>query len=117
MVPSRCHAWPKSVLVADQSDEPSLTTARHALTDEHETAITVSAPVGDDTGVQVAPPLVVATTTPPGSDAPSDPTAMQSLVVGHDTPLSSGVLPPATCCACHDRPPFLVATITVAEPG
>jgi hypothetical protein len=117
-LPSRCHDWPKSVLVADQINEPSLTMARHAVTEEHETVITVSAPVGAVTGFQVVPAFVVARTTPlPGSEAPVDPTAMQSVGVGHDTPLSWGVLPPATCCARHVRPPFLVATITVVDPG
>jgi hypothetical protein len=92
--------------------------ARHWVTDEHETDITVSAPLGMATGFQVAPAFVVATTTPlPGSDPPLDPTAMQSVGVGHDTPLNCGVLPPATCCRRHVRPPFLVATMTVAEPG
>jgi hypothetical protein len=77
------------VLVADHTNEPSFTTARHCVTDEHETDITVRAPVGAVTGTQVAPAFVEATTTPlPGSDPPLDPTAMQSFGVGHDTPLS-----------------------------
>jgi hypothetical protein len=106
------------VVVADQTNEPSFTRARHSVADEHETVITVRAPVGAATGFQVAPALVVASTTPlPGRDPPLDPTAMQSVGVGHDTPLSCGVLPPVTCCARHVRPPFFVATITVADPG
>jgi hypothetical protein len=89
MFPSRCHAWPKSVLLADQINEPSLTMAMHCVTVEQETDITVRAPVGAATGLQVVPASVVARTTPlPGSDAPFDPTAMQSVGVGHDTPLS-----------------------------
>jgi hypothetical protein len=92
--------------------------ARHWVTDEHETDVTVRAPFGVATGFQVAPAFVVATTTPlPGSDPPLDPTAMQSVGVGHDTPLNCGVLPPATCCCRHVRPPFSVATITVVGPG
>ena len=39
---------------------------------------------------------------------------MHSVVVGQDTPLSSGVLPPTTCCAFHVTPPLVVASITVA---
>jgi hypothetical protein len=118
MLAWRCHAWPKSVLVADQTNEPSLTMARHSVTDEHETVTTASAPVGAATVLHVVPPSVVARTTPlPGSDAPLDPTAMQWVGVGHDTPLSWGVLPPATCCPRHVRPPFFVATITVVDSG
>jgi hypothetical protein len=106
------------VLVADQIKEPSFTIARHWLTDEHETDITVRAPVGAVTGAQVAPAFVEARTTPlPGSDPPSEPTAMQSFGVGHDTPLNCGVPPPAMFCSRHVRPPFFVATITVVEPG
>ena len=64
---------------------------------------------------QVAPPSLVVMTTPlPGSDAPLEPTAMHSVAVGQETPLSWGVLPPATCCAFHVRPPLVVAAITVA---
>ena len=86
------------MLIADQINVPSLTMARHSVADEHETEITVSAAVGVATGFHVAPALVVATTTPlPGSDAPLDPTATQSFGVGHETPFSSGMLPPATC--------------------
>ena len=57
-------------------------------------------------------------TTPlPGSDAPLEPTAMHSVAVGQDTPLSCGVLPPATCCAFQVVPPSVVAAITVAPVG
>jgi len=53
--------------------------------------------VGDVAGAQVLPASVVVTTTPlPGSDAPFDPTAMQLVAVGQETPLSCGALPPAT---------------------
>jgi len=117
-LPSRCQACPKLVLVADQTNEPSFTMTRHWVVEEHETDITVRAPFGMATGFQVTPAFVVATTTPlPGSDPPLVPTAMQWVGVGHDTPLNCGVLPPVTCCCRHVRPPFLVATITVAEPG
>jgi hypothetical protein len=106
------------VVVADQINEPSFTMARHAVTEEQETVTTVRAPVGAATGFHVAPALVVARTTPlPGSDPPLDPTAMQSVGVGHDTPLNWGVLPPVTCCSRHVRPLFFVATITVVDPG
>jgi hypothetical protein len=42
---------------------------------------------------------------------------MHAVAVGHDTPLSWGVLPPATCCAFQVKPPFFVATITFGLPG
>ncbi len=62
---------------------------------------------GDVTGDQVAPPSDVVTTTPlPGNDAPFEPTAMQSVGVGHEMPLSWGVLPPATRWAFHETPPL-----------
>jgi hypothetical protein len=70
---------------------------------------------GDAAADHVAPASLVVMTTPlPGSEAPLDPTAMHSVVVGQDTPLSWGVLPPATCCAFHVKPPLVVASITVA---
>src|SRR5271155_1659829 len=76
---------------------------------------TTSAFCGDTAGDQVAPASLVAMTTPlPGSDAPLEPTAMHSVVVGQETPLSSGVLPPATFCALHLTPPSVVASMTVA---
>ena len=79
---------------------------------------TTSAFCGDAAADQVAPASLVVTTTPlPGSDAPLEPTAMHSVAVGQDTPLSCGVLPPATCCAFHVTPPLLVAAITVAPLG
>jgi hypothetical protein len=90
----------------------------HSVADKQETVITARAPVGAATAFQVAPESVVAKTTPlPGSDAPLDPTAMHSVADGQATPLSSGVLPPATGWFCHVLPPFFVATITVAEAG
>jgi hypothetical protein len=76
---------------------------------------TTSAFCGEDAADQVAPASLVVMTTPlPGSDAPLEPTAMHSVAVGQDTPLSCGVLPPATCWALHVLPPLLVAAITVA---
>ena len=42
---------------------------------------------------------------------------MHSVAVGQDTPLSCGVLPPATCCAFQVTPPLVVAAITVAPLG
>ena len=45
------------------------------------------------------------------------PTAMQASRVGHEMPLSCGVVPPVTCCGSQVVPPFLVATMTVAPPG
>lgn len=73
---------------------------------------------GDAAADQVAPASLVVMTTPlPGSDAPLDPTAMHSVAVGHETPLSCGVLPPCTCCAFHEAPPLVVAAITVAPVG
>ena len=76
---------------------------------------TTSAFCGEDAADQVAPASLVVMTTPlPVSDAPLEPTAMHSVAVGQDTPLSCGVLPPATCCALQVLPPLLVAAITVA---
>jgi hypothetical protein len=74
---------------------------------------------GEDAAVQVAPASLVVMTTPlPGSDAPVDPTAMHSVAVGHDTPLSCGVPSPTTRCALQLLPPSVVAAITVAPvPG
>ena len=64
----------------------------------HATLVTASALVGDVAGAQVLPASVVVTTTPlPGSEAPFDPTAMHRVALGQETPLSCGVLPPATC--------------------
>ena len=61
----------------------------------HVTLETASAFCGEAAAVQVAPASLVVMTTPlPGSDAPLDPTAMHSVAVGQDTPLSCGVLPP-----------------------
>ena len=39
---------------------------------------------------------------------------MHAFAAGQDTPLSCGVLPPATVCAFQVLPPLVVATITVA---
>ena len=70
---------------------------------------------GVDAADHVVPASVVEKTTPlPGNDAPLDPTARQSVAVGHETALSCGVIPPATCCAFHDFPPSVVAAMTVA---
>src|SRR5271167_934145 len=94
---------------------PSLTMAVQSIGLAQVTLETTSAFCGDVAEDQVAPASLVVMTTPlPGSDAPLEPTAMHSVVVGQDTPLSSGVLPPTTCCAFHVTPPLLVASITVA---
>src|SRR5271170_8338442 len=94
---------------------PSLTTAVQSIGLAQVTLGMTSAFCGDAAGDQVAPASLVVMTTPlPGSDSPLEPTAMHSVVVGQDTPLSWGVLPPATCCAFHVRPPLVVASITVA---
>ena len=79
------------------------------------TLVTASASMGAVAGDHVVPASRVVTTTAlPGSEAPVEPTAMQSVAVGHETPLSCGVPPPATCWAFHDFPPLVVATMTVA---
>ena len=79
------------------------------------TLVTASASMGAVAGDHVVPASRVVTTTAlPGSEAPVEPTAMQSVAVGHETPLNCGVLPPATCWAFHDFPPLVVATMTVA---
>jgi len=92
---------------------PSLTMAVQSIGLAQVTLETTSAFCGAAAGDQVAPASLVVMTTPlPGSDAPLEPTAMHSVMVGQDTPLSSGVLPPSTCCAFHVTPPLLVASIT-----
>jgi hypothetical protein len=101
-------------LWADHVSVPSVTMAVQLDEAVHATLVTARALVGDVAGAHVEPALVVVTTTPlPGSDAPFDPTAMHLVTVGQETPLSCGVLPPATCWALHDTPALVVATITV----
>jgi hypothetical protein len=39
---------------------------------------------------------------------------MQSVAEGQETPLSCGVLPPATSCGFQVTPPSVVAAMTVA---
>ena len=113
--PCCCQLCPKSSLWADHVEMPSLTTTVQSDVPAHSTLVSVSAFMGAVTGDQVVPASRVATTTPlPGSDAPFEPTARQSVGVGHEMPLSCGVLPPATCCAFHPMPPSVVATITSA---
>ena len=117
-VPSCCQLAPKSVLWADQMAVPSLTMTVQSDGLAQVTLESTRAFWGDMTGDQVAPPSVVVTTTPlPGNDAPLEPTAMQSVGVGHEMPLSCGVLPPATRWAFHETPPLSVAAITVAPVG
>jgi hypothetical protein len=96
--PSCCQLCPKSSLWADHVNVPSLTMAVQLDESVHAALVTTRALVGDVAGAHVEPALVVVTTTPlPGSDAPFDPTAMHLVAVGQETPLSCGVLPPATC--------------------
>src|SRR5580700_7402865 len=112
--PSCCQLCPKLSLWADHFSVPSVTMAVQLDEAVHATLIRARALVGDVAGAHVEPALVVVTTTPlTGSDAPFDPTAMHLVAVGQETPLSCGVLPPATCWALHDTPPLVVATITV----
>src|ERR1700722_4304830 len=115
-LPSCSQVLPKSALWAAHVEVPSLTTAVQSDLLAQVTLDTTSAFLGDGAGDQVAPASLVATTTPlPGSDAPLEPTAMQSAAVGQETALSCGVLPPATCCAFHDTPPLVVAAMTEAS--
>ena len=114
-LPSCCQLWPKSGLCADHVDVPSLTTAVQSVGLAQVTLETTRAFCGDAAADQVAPASLVEMTTPlPGSEAPLEPTAMHSVAVGQETPLSWGVLPSATRCAFHVRPPLVVASITVA---
>src|SRR3984957_4559905 len=114
-VPSCCQLWPKSGLWADQVDVPSLTMAVQSVGLAQVTLETTRAFCGDAAADQVAPASLVEMTTPlPGSEAPLEPTAMHSVAVGQETPLSWGVNPPATRCAFQVRPPLVVASITVA---
>ena len=116
--PSCCHVCPKFVLWAVDNSVPSFSTTMQSAGLAHETLVMVSAPAGAVAVVQVAPASLVVTTTPlPGKEAPLEPTAMQSVTVGQETPLSSGVLPPETCSAFQEMPPFFVAAMTVAPPG
>ena len=95
--PSCCQVVPKSPLWADHVAVPSLTMTVQSVGLAQVTLETTSAFCGAVTVDQVTPPSVVVTTTPlPGRDAPFDPTAMHAVAVGHETPLSCGVLPPAT---------------------
>ena len=68
---------------------------------------------GAAAGAHVVPPSTVVITTPlPGTDAPFEPTAMQSVGVGHETPLSCRRDPARPrVAACHEVPPLAVATI------
>jgi hypothetical protein len=117
-VPSCCQLCPKSLLWADHVAVPSLTTVVQSESLAHATVVRVNAFVGAAAGVQVLPASRVVSTMPlPGTEAPFEPTAMHSVWVGHETPLSSGVLPPATGWGCHVFPPLEVATITVAPPA
>lgn len=94
---------------------PSLTRAVQSDGLAQVTLATTRAFCGGVVSDHVAPASLVVTTIPlPGSDAPLEPTAMQSAAVGQETALSCGVLPPATCCALHDTPPLVVAAMTVA---
>src|ERR1700730_17867308 len=96
--PSCCQLLPKSMLWADHVAAPSLTMAVQSIGVAHATLMTVSAFVGAVASDHAAPASVVVTTTPlPGSEAPFEPTAMHSVLVGHETPLNWGVLPPTTC--------------------
>ncbi len=93
----------------------SLTIAVQSKTLAHCTLGMFSAPGSAVAGDQTMPPSDVVNTTPlPGTDAPVEPTAMQSRVVGHETPLSCGTTDPRTACAFHFFPPSLVAMMTVA---
>src|ERR1700691_857744 len=92
--PSCCQLCPKSALWADHVDVPSLTMAVQSTGLAQVTLETTRAFCGDTAADHVAPASLVVMTTPlPGSEAPLDPTAMHSVVVGQDTPLSWGVLP------------------------
>ena len=97
---------------------PSLTITVQSEGRAQATLVTASAPGGAVRVTTSHRRRSVVTTTPlPGSDAPFDPTAMHSIAEGHETPLSWGVLPPTTCCAFHEMPPSVVATITVVPPA
>ena len=112
--PLAASVCPKSVLWADHISVPLLTMAVQSAESGAATLVDREGAGRRRWPAPSRAAVGVVTTTPlPGSDAPFEPTAMQSVAVGQETPLSCGVLPPATCCALHATPPLVVATITV----
>ena len=116
-MPSCTHVWPKSSDCADQVFVPSLMMAVQATRLVQSTVVSTNAPEGTAAAVQVAPPLCVVRTTPAPGTAPVEPTAMQAVAVGHETPLSSGGVGKGTVWPVQVAPPSVVAAITVTAVG
>jgi hypothetical protein len=101
------------VVTADQKIVPSLTRTVQSTGLAHVTLVTASAPVGAVTACHVWPPSPVVSTVPVGGLEPVDPTAMQRVVRGHETPVSWGASVSSNGWAAQVRPPSDVAAMTV----
>jgi hypothetical protein len=115
-VPPRCQVAPKSSECADQNVLPSVAMIVQSCALAHWTAVTCAAPAGLTAVVQLDPPSRVMSTMPDGAE-PLVPTAIQSRVLGHETPVRAGAEASGRGWAAHLRPPSRVVSITVAGPG
>lgn len=97
---------------------PSLTMRVQVAALTHCTEVTAMAPTGGADGAQLLPPSCVVSTTPVLGSDPFEPTAMHTLAVGHDTPVSAGMVFMVSGCAAQVSPPLAVPAMTVtAELG